>query len=102
MLDIESWSYKIVKRKRKVKRMIPQGILEVINPRKDFAGNDLNVGDKVAFIVPRDRRLGSGEIIDFTKQMIRIKTGVTEHWKTKEPYVMTELREPRGVVKINA
>ena len=82
--------------------MIPQGILEVINPRKEFAGNDLNVGDKVAFIVPRDRRLGSGEIIDFTKQMIRIKTGVTEHWKTKEPYVMTELREPRGVVKINA
>lgn len=81
--------------------MIPQGILEVIDPTKDFDGNDLKIGDKVAFLVPRDRRIGKGEVIDFTKQMIRIKTGVTQHWKTGEDYVMTELREPRAVVKLN-
>jgi RNase P/RNase MRP subunit p29 len=74
--------------------------IQLVDPRKDFDGNDLNIGDKVAFIKPHDRQMSKGEIIDFTKQMIRIKTGVKNHWKTGELLIMTELREPRAVVKI--
>lgn len=73
----------------------------LIDPTKDFDGNDLKIGDKVAFLVPHERSLSKGEVIAFTKQMIRIKTGVTQHWRTGEDYVVTELREPRAVVKIN-
>lgn len=81
--------------------MFPDVTITVIDPTKDFNGTPLNIGDQVAFIVPNDRRLGKGEVIAFTKQMVRIKTGVTKHWETGEDYIMSELREPRGVVKIN-
>ena len=77
------------------------GNIQIIDPTKDFDGNDLKIGDKVAFLVSYDRQIGKGEVIDFTKQMIRIKTGVKKHWETGEDYVMTELREPRAVVKLN-
>lgn len=81
--------------------MFPSVTITVVDPTKDFDGKDLKIGDKVAFLVPRDRRMGKGEVIAFTKQMIRIKTGVTQHWKTGEDYVMSELREPHAVVKMN-
>jgi len=75
------------------------GNIREIDPRKDFDGNDLKIGDIVAFLAPRDRHLRKGEIIDFTKQMIRIKTGVTKHWRTGEDYIQSELRDPHIVVK---
>lgn len=95
MLDILFWSSTMVQRKRKVN----MNNIQLIDPRKDFDGNDLKVGDTVAFLVPHDRRIGKGEVIDFTKQMIRIKTGVAKNWRTGEDYIQSELREPRAVVK---
>ena len=60
---------------------------------KDFVGNQLSVGDKVAFLGTGYRHMLLGTVIGFTAKMIRI-----EHF----PGIGTEslLREPGYVSKL--
>lgn len=39
---------------------------------KDFFGQDLQIGDEVAFVLPFNRQMGGGVIIDFTPKNIRL------------------------------
>lgn len=42
-------------------------------PKKDFFGNELAIGDTVAFCRPQYRDLVSGTVIQFTAQQVRVE-----------------------------
>ena len=72
---------------------------------KDFAGNELSIGDEVAYIGTHYRHMVSGIVVAFTKHKIRVGK---KHYdqKTIDYYahlnhpLPTDLREPGYVALI--
>lgn len=68
---------------------------------KDFNGNELSLGDTVAFIGTGYRHMLKGKVVDFTKKMIRV-----EHYDwgyidgIRKMIAYDTLREPGYVAKI--
>ncbi len=60
---------------------------------RDFFGNDLKVGDEVAFCEPGYRNLITGKILNFTPQKVRVQYFAMDKRNT------TYLSEPNFLVK---
>jgi hypothetical protein len=72
---------------------------------KDFAGNELSIGDEVAYIGTHYRHMVSGIVVAFTKHKIRVghKTYDQRTIDACERYnhpLPTDLREPGYVALI--
>jgi len=68
---------------------------------KDFNGNELHVGDFVAFLEPNYRHMVQGRVIGFTPKQIRIEYPQNGwHNGVKGPYMEQCLRERSYVAKI--
>lgn len=65
---------------------------------KDFFGNELKIGDEVAFEAPRYRRLTLGKIIAFTPQQIRVEFNNTWNYG-KEGRIETYLMQSNSCIK---
>jgi len=60
---------------------------------KDYFGNELGVGDKVAFTEPQYRNLIDGEVVKFTPQKVRVR------YMTSAGYITTYLSLPNFLIK---
>jgi len=69
---------------------------------KDVFGNDLEIGDTVAFYAPNYRSMTTGEVIAFTPKQVRVKYRNTWNY-SGEGLEQTYLNYPsdfaKGVVK---
>ena len=64
---------------------------------KDYFGQDLNVGDRVAFYAPNYRHFTTGEIIAFTEKQVRVK--YINNWNFKPGVEDTYLAYPNMFIK---
>lgn len=65
---------------------------------KDFFGNELNVGDTVAFYAPGYRMFTTGEVLEFTPKQVRV--GYVNTWNFgKDGKKMTYLGYPNMFIK---
>ena len=66
---------------------------------RDFLGNELKIGDFVAFPRPSYRGLCVGRIISFTPKSIRLE--YTNNWNYREGKVDTFLTTSSSVYKVD-
>jgi len=57
--------------------------LEVVTKAKDFFGNEITVGDEVAFYAPGYRMFTIGKIVAFTPKQVRVS--YTNTWNYGKP-----------------
>jgi hypothetical protein len=65
---------------------------------KDYFGNELNIGDQVAFYAPDYRMFTTGTIIKFTPQQVRVSYLNTWNYG-KEGSEQTDLGYPKMFIK---
>lgn len=63
--------------------------------KKDYFGNELNIGDTVAFVPPygESKSFNTGVIIEFTKKMVRI-----EYKRSQDMCPSYILKMPEGLI----
>lgn len=66
---------------------------------RDFLGNELQIGDFVAFTRPGYRGLCVGKILAFTPKSIRVE--YTNNWNYSDGKVDTFLTSTSGVYKVD-
>ena len=66
---------------------------------KDFFGNQLKIGDKVAAIIPRYRGLVLADIIAFTPQQVRIRFLNTWNYGREVGKIEETIQYPNQLIK---
>lgn len=63
--------------------------------KKDYFGNELKIGDEVAFVPPyvESKTFKTGVIVEFTKKMVRI-----EYKKGSDMYPRSVLKMSEGLI----